>query len=188
MNLSDLVLDDGTVTRAQGRVVAYEGMTWFEPTGWFNHVLYPVGGEPPPRPTGYGVPVLGVDTDTLLRRQEKEGGIEGYATLAGIWAEEALVVSHQAAPGLLPEHSADRPPRPPQTWPHAEAEAAYEDLRQSAHDWSAYEIGQTETWDGFLTLSVKVVRVLPGLVDWARPLPDGMVALDVWLAPHPHAL
>jgi hypothetical protein len=55
-------------------------------------------------------------------------------------------------------------------------------------DWSAYEIGQTESWDGLLTLSVKVVRVLPALVAWAQPLPDGMLALDVWLAPHPHAL
>ena len=55
-------------------------------------------------------------------------------------------------------------------------------------EWLAYEIGQTQTWDGLLTLTAKVVRILPGLVDWARPLPDGMLTLDVWLAPHPHAL
>ena len=188
MDLSQLVLHDGTMTRAQGRVVAYEGKTWFEPMGWLPHVLYPPGGEPPPRPSGYGVSVLGVDTDTLLRRREKDGGIEGYATLAGIWAEEALVVSHQAAPGLLPEHHADRPPRPEQTWPHAEAEAAHEDVKQHMRDWLVYELGQTETWDGLLSLSVKVIRVLPELSDWARALPEGMLALDVWLAPHPHAL
>jgi len=54
--------------------------------------------------------------------------------------------------------------------------------------WQAYEIGQHEAWDGPLTVTAKVVRVLPDLVDWARSLPEGMLVLDVWLAPHPHAL
>jgi hypothetical protein len=183
VDLSELVLRDGTVTRAQGRVVAHEGKTWFEPTERFGPAIEA------PRPSGYGVAVLGVDVDTLTRRVEADDGtVEGHATLAGIWAEDALVVSHQAAPGLLPEHQQDRPARPDHPWSHDQAEAAYDELNAHMRDWSAYEIGQTESWDGLLTLSVKVVRVLPGLIEWARPLPDGMLALDVWLAPHPHAL
>jgi hypothetical protein len=181
VDLTELVLDDGTMTRAQGRVIVHEGKTWFEPMGWFDHVHG--------APHSYGVPVLGVEMDTLSRRgEEKDAGVEGYATLAGIWAEDALVVSHQAAPGLLPEHHAERPARPEKPWPASDAEAAYDDVKQHMREWLVYEIGQTQTWDGLLTLTAKVVRILPGFVDWARPLPDGMLTLDVWLAPHPHAL
>jgi hypothetical protein len=182
VDLTELVLDDGTVTRADGRVVAYEAKTWFEPMAWSESLLAA------PRPSEYAVSVLGVDIDTLGRRREQDGGVEGYATLSGIWAEDALVVSHQAGPGLLPDHHAERPTRPEQAWPRADVEAAYDALRHHMHPWLAYEIGQAERWDGTLLLSAKVVRVLPGLVEWARQLPEGVLALDVWLAPHPHAL
>ena len=182
MDLTDLVVDDGTVTRAQGRVVAQAGNARFEPVGWF------ATAQDGPRPAGPGVALIGVDTDTLVRRREHEGAIEGYATLAGIWAENALVVSHQAPPGLLPEHHADRPARPEHAWSQATAESAYDELREHMSDWLAYEIGRIETWDGMVVLTAKVVRVLPDLADWARPLPEGMLALDVWLAPHPHTL
>ena len=72
VDLTELVLDDGTMTRAQGRVVVHDGKTWFEPMGWFDHVQ--------DAPHSYGVPVLGVDMDALsLRGEEKDGAVEGCA-------------------------------------------------------------------------------------------------------------
>ena len=90
--------------------------------------------------------------------------------------------------GLLPEHHADRPARPDQPWPAVDAEAAYNMVETLWLEWLAYEIGQTQTWDGLLHPDSQGRPYPASLVDWARPLPDGMLTLDVWLAPHPHAL
>jgi hypothetical protein len=126
MDLAPLVLRAGTRTAATGRVVAYAGQVRFEPPLPVPAVGYAPGSEPPPRPTGCGVAVDGVDLSDLAYRREKDGGIEGWAALTGTWSDERLVVSGQraAGPGGAGEHRRpfprwDVPPGdPPQGgWP-----------------------------------------------------------------------
>jgi hypothetical protein len=92
-----LVLRDGDTVRASGRVVADDGGTWFEPPLPVPAFLYAPGRQPPPR-LSLGVPAIGVDLGRLDRRWEKQGAVEGYATLAGTWRQERLWVGEQGRP------------------------------------------------------------------------------------------
>ncbi len=122
VDLSALILHDGSQARATGRVVAYRGDVWFEPPMPVRLVAHAPGHEPPPRPSGVGVRTSGVDLDRLSSRFEKDGAVAGWATLSGIWRGERLDVIEQS------EESRDenpwRPfwrtppcPPPPGGWP-----------------------------------------------------------------------
>jgi hypothetical protein len=98
VELSGLVLRDGVVARASGRVLAIDGTVWFErPLPRFATGRFPQ----PPHPSRYAVRASGVDLDRLDRRTSYEGGVvEGWATLAGTWRQRELHVTAQtAAPG-----------------------------------------------------------------------------------------
>jgi hypothetical protein len=69
---------------------------WFEPPLPILAIWYAPGHEPPPRPSGVGVLTRGVDTDRLSFRVEKDGGIEGWATLTGVWRGELLDAVEQS--------------------------------------------------------------------------------------------
>ena len=98
VDLAGGVLRDGDTVRASGRVVAADGVTWFEPPLPVPLVAYAPGREPPPRPAGLGVPAIGVDLARLDRRREKQGAVEGWATLTGTWRQDRLRVAGQGPP------------------------------------------------------------------------------------------
>jgi hypothetical protein len=95
MRLDSLVLTAGARTSADGRVVAIGGKVTFEPplpvalAAWFP------GHEPAPRASHLGVAVEGVDTAALARRREKDGAVEGWAHLSGVWLGDRLQVEAQ---------------------------------------------------------------------------------------------
>ncbi len=66
-----------------------------------------------------GVDVTGVDLDTLTDRYERDGAVEGYATLVGHLDGEVLVVTRQSARTPEPERENLDPPcsPPPGGWP-----------------------------------------------------------------------
>ena len=101
MDLWPFVLSDGCRAAASGRVVIADGQAWFDPPLPVPAIYYPPGTEPPPRPSGLGVRVMGVDLGRLVRRREKQEAIEGWAYLEGIWTQHQLDVLDQ------------QPPRPP---------------------------------------------------------------------------
>jgi len=98
-----VVLTSGAEASAYGRVVAVPQGMCFEPPMWASLVHYPPGAEPAPRPSGRGVPVGGVDLDRLEGRREKDGAVEGWATLTGIWQDTGLQVRRQQPGGAAPE-------------------------------------------------------------------------------------
>lgn len=126
MDVSGLVLHDGDTVRASGRVVADDGGTWFEPPLPVPAILYAPGRQPPPRPRGLGVPAIGVDLARLDRRWEKQGAVEGYATLAGTWQQERLLVAEQGPPiGSVSEGPGWRRPPCPEPaggWPQGDVD------------------------------------------------------------------
>jgi hypothetical protein len=126
VDVSGLVLRDGDTVRASGRVVAVDGATWFDPPLPVPAILYAPGRQPPPRPTGLGVPAVGVDLARLDRRREKQGAVEGWATLAGIWQQERLLVSEQGPPtaSVFEGPAWRRPPCPEPAggWPEGDVD------------------------------------------------------------------
>lgn len=123
MDISELVLRDGDLVRANGRVVVDGDDVWFEPPLPMTLVHYS-SDPPPPRPSGLGVRTVGVDLDALD---------EGWASLSGAWQNDRLVVRGQGdigpdsrrdlGPGFRREEPRwDRPPCPPPPggWPYGE--------------------------------------------------------------------
>jgi hypothetical protein len=122
VDLSDVVLHDGSRARATGHVVAYGGEVWFEPPLPTPAIAHAPGHEPPPRPCGLGVLTSGVDLDRLAARFAKDEGVGGWATLTGIWRSDHLDVIHQSdsvrdPSPWRPEWTIPPCPPPPRGWP-----------------------------------------------------------------------
>jgi hypothetical protein len=95
MDFGGLVVRDGDLVTASGRLVRNQAGDWFEP-------LLPVaagGGPQRVRPVSrVAVRVAGADFDELAGRFEDGGAVEGGATLTGIWSAGQLRVQRQAIP------------------------------------------------------------------------------------------
>jgi hypothetical protein len=100
MDLWPWVLSPRCRTEATGRVVAVAGRVWFEPALPVRLIRYAPGRAPAPPPSGWGVPVLGVDLQHLDRSRSKAGTSEGFAHLRGHWTEDALVGRESGRPGI----------------------------------------------------------------------------------------
>jgi hypothetical protein len=97
MDFGGLVVRDGDLVTASGRLVHNQAGDWFEPP---VAVAAAVGGGPrmvrPVSPVA--VRVAGADFDGLASRFEDDGAVEGFATLTGIWSVGQLQVQRQAIP------------------------------------------------------------------------------------------
>jgi hypothetical protein len=113
MVISDLVLREGDGLRASGRVVTDGETVWFEPPLAVPLVWRRPGNEPVPGPSGFGVPVLGVDLANLDDRRATSGVVEGWATLTGTWRRDHLMVERQESRGGRTDRAATRWRRPP---------------------------------------------------------------------------
>jgi hypothetical protein len=62
-----------------------------------------------------------------------------------------------------------------------------EDVRQTLHEhwaqWGIYELGDQAGEDAQVTVSAKIVRVLPDLAEWSLTLPYGIFDVTPWLGP-----
>jgi hypothetical protein len=96
MDLDGLVVRDGDLVTASGRLVRNQAGDWFEPPAG----VAAVGGGPrmirPVSPVA--VRVAGADFDELAGRFDDEGAVEGSATLTGIWSADQLQAQRQASP------------------------------------------------------------------------------------------
>ena len=123
MDFASVIIREGDRVTASGRVVRADTGDWFEPP----MLVHGVGGLfRSVRPAWRGsIRIVGADFDDelkLSRRFERDGAVEGYATLTGVWAANRLQVEHQALP--VRRHPAipgwTTPPCPPPQggWPH----------------------------------------------------------------------
>jgi hypothetical protein len=129
VELSSLVLAEGRAASACGRVVKADDGTWFEPPLPVARPLFAPGHEPAPQRSGLGIRAEGVDLFRLGRRREKDGTVEGWAFLSGVWRDGTLTVTEQ---GLPPDdlrspamQAWTTPPGdpPPDGWPVGEVDA-----------------------------------------------------------------
>jgi len=139
VDVAGLLLGEDDRCVAFGRVVDIAGQTTFEPPLFMALPRYGPGEAPAPRPSGLGVAVRGVDSTRLLDRREKDGALEGWATLAGRWSENGLAVVDQrlerpVAPARDQRWVFPPCPEPERGWSaggDVDVPAAYERLQSS---------------------------------------------------------
>lgn len=140
MDFASLAVRQGDRVTASGRLVRNETGDWFEPP---MPVALPVGVPRSVRAAWRGaVRIAGANFDELSDRFEREGAVEGFAALTGIWSANQLRVERQA----LPQRRHPEGPRwqtppcpapeggwPHLTWGHSDKNLDYElgDLEQS---------------------------------------------------------
>jgi hypothetical protein len=112
MDVDGLVLREGDLVAATGRLVRNDLGDWFEPA---LPIAAAGGLGRRVRPVWRGaVRVAGADFDAVAGRFEKDGKVEGWATITGTWAGEQLRVERQDVPVQAPTAHARwvSPPRP----------------------------------------------------------------------------
>ncbi|MGD0701155.1 MAG: hypothetical protein ABSA02_14865 [Trebonia sp.] len=94
MDADGLVVHDGGLVTASGRLVRDRAGDWLEPRA----MVAAVGGPRVIRPPGpAAVRVAGADFGDLAGRFENAGAVEGFATLTGLWSAGQLLVQEQTA-------------------------------------------------------------------------------------------
>ena len=68
-------------------------------------------------------------------------------------------------------------------WPGDQVRRVRAALDANHEAWLLYNLGATTSDDGQRQFSAKVVRVTPGLADFATEVPDGLLAVEPWLEP-----
>src|SRR5215475_16219771 len=92
-----LVLRDGDEVTAWGLLVRNEQGDWFEPPLAVPGIHI---GDRSVRPAWSGaVRVAGADFDTLHERIQRDGAVQGWATVTGIWSGDHLQVQRQIPQG-----------------------------------------------------------------------------------------
>jgi hypothetical protein len=132
MDFASLIIREGDRVTASGRVVRDETGAWFEPPVPVA-LVYNLSRSV--RPVWRGsVLIVGADFgDELWKRFERDGAVEGYAMLTGVWAAGQLRVEHQTAPDYrhrkIPGWEMPPCPSPPGGWPHQTWVYDIEDVR-----------------------------------------------------------
>ena len=123
MDVERLVVREGDRAVATGHLVRNDLGDWFQPA---LPIAEPGGLERRLRAVWEGaIRVAGADFDAVAGRFEKDGSVEGWATITGTWSGEQLRVERQDAPVPKPTAHARwvTPPCPPPEggWPTAES-------------------------------------------------------------------
>ena len=121
MDFASLIIREGDRVTASGRVVRTEAGDWFEP-------LVPVAAPGSlfrtVRPAWRGsIRIVGANfDDELWGRFERDGAVEGHATLTGVWTAGCLRVELQTLPEFphpkIPRWETPPCPPPHGGWPH----------------------------------------------------------------------
>ena len=120
MTVRSLLFGPGDAIRGHGRLVRTSAGDWFDPPLVVPLIGYAPGQEPAPTPSPYAVRAVGADVDDVLGRFERDGAVEGFATVHGVWLGDGIEVHRQTLES--PEWRDPRrrtPPCPPPEggWP-----------------------------------------------------------------------
>jgi hypothetical protein len=134
-----LVIRDGDRVTATGRLVRDHTGDWFEPP-LFRLLSVDMAREVSPAWRG-AIRITGANFDDLSNRRERDGAVEGFAALTGIWSASQLRVETQAPPEPDPPDVRWRTPPCPApeggwprlTWGRGDKNLAYDlgDLRET---------------------------------------------------------
>lgn len=121
MDVRSLIFDVSDEIHGWGRLLRAPDGDWFDPPLPVTMVGN-ARGRPLPPPSGYAIPIEGADFDAVEFRTERDGVIEGHATIVGRWLGNRIEVHHQSV--RRPEHPVplwSDPPcqAPPGGWPQS---------------------------------------------------------------------
>ena len=104
MDVDGLVVHDGDLAAASGRLVRNQAGDWFDSE---LPVAEPGGRPRRVRPVSpFAIRIAGADFDDLAGHFEDDGVVEGFARVTGIWSGDQLQVQRQG----VPKGMAIRPP------------------------------------------------------------------------------
>lgn len=124
MDARSLIVDVGGRVTAWGRLVRTADGAWFDPP---LAIAGPgsVNGRVVSDPSHLAVPIHGADFDAVTDRYERDGRIDGWATVGGEWLGPGIRVEGQdaqARPGRdIPRWTRPPCPPPPSGWPRGHA-------------------------------------------------------------------
>lgn len=154
MDVRSLVFRTGDQIFGWGRLVRTAEGDWFDPPLAVAAIYYR-NGPPAPRPSSFGTPAEGADFDAVERRYERDGAVEGYATIYGTWLGDRIRIERQANEPAERRSSpswSDPPcPPPPGGWPRGMNGRDFNDLD--------FDLGDLESTGAAVT----VVIFRPGL-------------------------
>ena len=143
MDARSLVFDIGDRVTGWGRLVRTPAGAWFNPPLAITTVGY-ANGRPPPLPSHLAVPIEGADFDAVTDRYERDGHVEGWATVTGEWLDPGIRVEEQskrAEPHRdVSSWTVPPCPSPPSGWP-----------RGQMHENLDFDPGDLETTGAALT-------------------------------------
>lgn len=114
------VLIAGEEVRGSGRLVRTSEGDWFDPPLAVPAVGYAPGRKPAPRPSEFAIPVDGADFERVAHRFERDGSVEGLATVYGTWLADRISITRQTDERLeqsSPDWTDPPCPPPPGGWP-----------------------------------------------------------------------
>jgi hypothetical protein len=119
-----LVVRDGDQVAASGRLVRNRDGDWFQPE--LPHRLIAGGERQVAAPWRGAVRITGASFEGLANRFERDGAVEGYAAVTGIWSDGRMHAIRQTAPETAPDHDPlwESPPCSPPAggWPPLDRE------------------------------------------------------------------
>lgn len=140
----------------------------------------------PPPPGGW--PRGGIDENIELEDDEDLDGPEVVAvTLFRPSSRQVVAVIASEDPSLtrrrLGASLGERLCVVPSKWTRAQVLDVRGQLDDHSHEWALFGCGESRGEDGQVQISAEVVRVLPAFAEFAAGVPDGLLAVDPWLAP-----
>lgn len=121
MDAQSLVLRASDGCQGWGRLVRDVDGEWFDPPMPVRAIGYLPGQRPAPRASRFKIRVDGADFGAVEHRHERDGAIEGYATIYGTWLGDRIHIGRQTTEQpQRPTRSWSDPPctPPPGGWPH----------------------------------------------------------------------
>lgn len=121
VDTQSLRFDFGDEICGWGRLVRTVDGDWFDPPTPVRLSRFGPPGPPPPRASRHRIRIEEANFDAVEHRSERDGFVQGYATVCGQWQGDRIAVHRQTQdrPDRHRRRRSDPPcPPPPGGWPH----------------------------------------------------------------------
>lgn len=156
----DTVPRDGDTVSGSGRLVQEPGGPTLFCGNAFSTGGYAPGQEPAPVACRDGIPLEGVDLNAIADRFEKDGAVDGYATVSGTWRAGTVEVQEQGPPAQPGEPTYEQAPCPEPAggWPYTSESDNMDAEMKRVHQSGRVRVGP----DRFALLRPSKTQVLLG--------------------------
>jgi hypothetical protein len=161
--------------------VVEQSEEWREQDHW-----QPVWVDPPCSPPADGWPRVPAGSNIEPSPPETIPGMVSVVLFRPTTTQVVLVVASSqpdAAEALLRPLYGDALCVVPSRWTPEQVESVRQAMQENWAAWRVYETGNRSGEDAQVTVTAKVVQVVPAMADWSRSLPYGIADVTPWLRP-----